>query len=106
MLGRDPCTLRGHVEEIWTIRTLRDSARRRNILKGRNGDGAQAWEVHLLIGFFNLEVKDKNSLHNGCFCFWFYLLELHPWHMEVPRLGIGSDLQLLAYTTATAMQDP
>ena len=26
--------------------------------------------------------------------------------MEVPRLGIESDLQLLAYTTTTAMQDP
>ena len=27
-------------------------------------------------------------------------------HMEVPRLGIKSELQLLAYTTATAMPDP
>ena len=26
--------------------------------------------------------------------------------MEVPRLGVESELQLLAYTTATAMQDP
>ena len=26
--------------------------------------------------------------------------------MEVPRLGIGSELQLLAYTTAAATQDP
>ena len=26
--------------------------------------------------------------------------------MEVPRLGIESELQLPAYTTATAMQDP
>ena len=30
----------------------------------------------------------------------------HQWHMEVPRLGIESELQLLAYTTATAMPDP
>ena len=28
---------------------------------------------------------------------------LHPWHMEVPRLGVQLELQLLAYTTATAM---
>ena len=28
------------------------------------------------------------------------------WHMEVPRLGVKLELQLLAYTTATAMQDP
>ena len=26
--------------------------------------------------------------------------------MEVPRLGVQSELQLLVYTTATAMQDP
>ena len=26
--------------------------------------------------------------------------------MEVPRLGVESDLHLLAYTIATAMQDP
>ena len=30
----------------------------------------------------------------------------HLWHMEVPRLGVESELQLPAYTTATAMQDP
>ena len=26
--------------------------------------------------------------------------------MEIPRLGVESELQLLAYTTATAMRDP
>ena len=29
----------------------------------------------------------------------------HPQHMEVPRLGVESELQLQVYTTATAMQD-
>ena len=29
-----------------------------------------------------------------------------PQHMEVPRLAGESELQLPAYTTATAMQDP
>ena len=42
-------------------------------------------------------------------CLLFYLilfcLGLHQWHMEVPRLGVESELQLLAYTTATAMPD-
>ena len=33
-------------------------------------------------------------------------LGLHPWYMEVPRLGVKTELQLLAYTTATATQDP
>ena len=27
-------------------------------------------------------------------------------HMEVPRLGVKSELQLLAYNTVTATQDP
>ena len=34
------------------------------------------------------------------------LLGLYLRHMEVPRLGVESELQLLAYTTATSMQDP
>ena len=29
----------------------------------------------------------------------------HLWHMHIPKLGIESDLQALAYTTTTAMQD-
>ena len=33
-------------------------------------------------------------------------LGLHPWHMEVPRLGVEWDLQLPVYTTATATRDP
>ena len=36
----------------------------------------------------------------------FFLLQLHPWHMEVPRLGVESEWQVPAYTTATATQDP
>ena len=38
----------------------------------------------------------------GFFCF----LGSHPWHMEVPRLEVESELRLLAYATATATQDP
>ena len=37
---------------------------------------------------------------------FFVFLGLHPWHMKVSSLGVESELQLLAYTTATAMQDP
>ena len=29
----------------------------------------------------------------------------HPWHIEVPRLGIESELQLPAYATTTATWD-
>ena len=40
------------------------------------------------------------------FVFWFCFLGLHPWQMEVPRLGVQLELQLPAYPTAIAMQDP
>ena len=33
-------------------------------------------------------------------------LQLHLWHMEVPRPEAESELQLPAYTTVTATQDP
>ena len=39
------------------------------------------------------------------FFFFFCFLRLHPRHMEVPRLGVESELQLPAYTTATATPD-
>ena len=39
------------------------------------------------------------------FFFAFCFLGPHPQHMEVPRLGVKSELQLPAYTSATAMQD-
>ena len=37
--------------------------------------------------------------------FFFFFLGPHLWHMKVPRLGLESQLQLPAYTTATATQD-
>ena len=36
----------------------------------------------------------------------FRLLRPHLWQVEVPRLGVTRELQLLAYTTATATRDP
>ena len=38
--------------------------------------------------------------------FGLFVLGPHPQHMEVPRLGVESELQLLAYATATATPDP
>ena len=37
--------------------------------------------------------------------YFFYFLGSYVRHMEVPRLGVESELQLPAYTTATVMQD-
>ena len=39
------------------------------------------------------------------FRFIFIFLGLQVWHMETPRLGVKSELQPLAYTTATATWD-
>ena len=42
----------------------------------------------------------------GKFCFVVLLfLGPHPWHMEVSRLGVESQLEMSAYTTATATRD-
>ena len=35
-----------------------------------------------------------------------FFLQLHPRHMEFPRQGVRSELQLPAYTTVTATWDP
>ena len=40
------------------------------------------------------------------FIYLFVFLGPHLRHMEVPRLGVESELQLLAYTIATARRDP
>ena len=40
------------------------------------------------------------------FFFFFCVLGPHLWHREVPRLGVQLELQLSAYTTATATPDP
>ena len=34
------------------------------------------------------------------------ILELYPQHIEVPGLGVESELQLLAYAAATATWEP
>ena len=45
------------------------------------------------------EVKDSS------FSLFFFFLGLHQQHMDIPRLGVESELQLLANTTTTAALD-
>ena len=42
-----------------------------------------------------------------CFSFSFFLffLGLHLWHVKIPRLGVETELQLPAYSTAPAVQN-
>ena len=53
--------------------------------------------------------KKKKALLKKCsllrFCLFFVFLGPRPLHIEVPRLGVESELQLPAYVTAPAMQD-
>ena len=37
--------------------------------------------------------------------FIYFLFGVHQWHVEVPRLGVESELQPPAYATATATRD-
>ena len=51
---------------------------------------------------------DQHSMFHFCFFLFFFSFFFwpHQWHMEVPRLGVKSELQLPAYTTVTATQEP
>ena len=47
---------------------------------------------------------EERMLEFPLFTFFFLVISgLHPRHMEFPRLGVKLELQLLAYTTATAI---
>ena len=54
------------------------------------------------------EGKDQTCIlmHTSLVLFFFVFLGLHLQLVEFPRLGVESELKLLAYTTATAIQDP
>lgn len=57
-------------------------------------------QVELLWVFFS---KNQNLYKKQAHLFLY--LGPHSWHTEVPRLGLESELQLPADTTATATQD-
>ena len=59
---------------------------------------ASSW---LLVGFVSTTPQWELP-----FFFFSCFLGPHLQHMEVPRLGVKSELQLLAYATATATADP
>ena len=50
-------------------------------------------------------LKFFSQCGNALLLLFFVFLGLHLQHVEVPRLETESELQLLAYTIATAMQD-
>ena len=54
----------------------------------------------------SLNLSRKTTVPPFSFFLFLAFLGLLPQHMKVPRLRIKSELQLLAYSTATATQDP
>ena len=62
-------------------------------------------------GLVKIKVASRNlvSLERSSFFlpfFVFVFLGLRLWHIEVARLGVKSEVQLWAYTTATVTWDP
>ena len=55
---------------------------------------------------FSVVVLNPAAASVICHFYFFVFLGLHPQHMEVSRLGVKLELQLLARTTATAAPDP
>ena len=56
-------------------------------------------------GALILDSPDFRAVGNRFPFFPSFFLGPHSWSMEVPRLGVESELQLPAYTRATAMRD-
>ena len=65
----------------------------------------EGWSSFLAQRRSSCYIRHTPSLQVTQFLFLFFFLGLHLWHVEVPRLGVKSELQMLAYATATAMQD-
>ena len=69
----------------------------------RNAYSLYSYTKTLTMCFVNL--LSQNPKGFDFFLIIVIFLGLQVWHMEVPRLGAELELQLPAYTTATAMQD-
>ena len=60
-------------------------------------------------GFFISSLRKLVFLFFFLSSFFFFLFcfsGLYPRHIDIPRLGVGLELRLLAYTTITAIHDP
>ena len=66
-----------------------------------NKNWLYTWEIWIAVITFYI-IESVQFLFLSFFAF----LGLHLWYMEISRLEVESELRLLAYTTATAIQDP
>ena len=65
--------------------------------------GVFSWQLKIMVGIVALTVIVLLILF--IYLFLSVFLGPHLQHRQVPRLGVESELQLPAYTTATAMPD-
>ena len=54
----------------------------------------------------NVECFRSSNFFSLPFFFCLFFLGQHPWHMEVPRLEVEQELQLLAYAIARQILNP
>ena len=89
-LENEPVTQTVHIEHFWY-----EWMNLITYIFAKLENDTQRSEVIALLSFLFFSI----------FFFFYFFLGLHSRHMEVPRLGVKSELQLLAYTTATATRD-
>ena len=92
----------GHLPISPKHRTVHNRSHSLTVLRGKGN----VWKVYLAMYIGNykavfLNVKALDYLLQN----HFFSVGLHLWHMEVPRLGVYLELQLLAIATATATRD-
>ena len=63
------------------------------------------WKEELWINLYILKKMYSGKIVFGAKLFFFFFKGPHPQPIEVPRLGVESELQLLVYVTATATPD-
>ena len=94
------CLFPGHMAQNLSL-DVRDSLSFPLLPQDKQGR-ERSWGVPLLLGTLSPALAKPTAFPFFSFC----LFRPQVWHMEVPRLGVESELQLPAYTTATAAPDP
>ena len=61
--------------------------------------------VTIMSFFLHRSVVTEFQVFKSAFSLSLFFLGPYPWHMEAPRLGVKLELQLPAYTAATATPD-
>ena len=95
------------IRKYWGHRQLTElrNGRKAATYKPRREASRNQTCKHLDFGLQPLALRQEIPTFVFVSVFCFVFLGPHPWHMDIPRLGVESELQLLAYATARAMAD-